>query len=156
MGELKKPPRRSSTDGINYDGLPDLVGYRLRKAQVAVFANFARTMADRAITPGQFGVLTLIGANAGLTQSALAKAVGIERSTMVAVLDGLERRGLIERRPSPHDRRSHALILSDAGATLLAELRKLVAVHERRILSDLSAVERKALIGLLARLSGGG
>jgi DNA-binding MarR family transcriptional regulator len=151
MGE-----RTKSTDGIDYDGLPDLVGYRLRKAQVAVFADFARTMADRAITPGQFGVLTLIGANTGLTQSALAKAVGIERSTMVAVLDGLERRGLIERRPSPNDRRSHALVLSSTGTTLLAELRKLVAAHERRILSDLSAAERKTLIALLSRLPGAG
>lgn len=143
-------------DGIDYDGLPELVGYRLRKAQVAVFADFARTMSGHAITPGQFGVLTVIGANTGLTQSALAKAVGIERSTMVAVLDGLERRGLIERRASPRDRRSHALALSAAGTVLLVELRKLVAAHERRILLDLAPAERKALVGLLARLPGAG
>ena len=75
-----EPPTDGGTDDIDFDVLPGLIGYHLRRAQVAVFAHFADSIARQA-TPGQFGVLTLIGVNPGLTQSALASAVGIERST---------------------------------------------------------------------------
>ena len=137
---------------VNYDILPSLVGYNLRRAQIAVFAKFATAVAEHQVTPGQFGVLTLIGANPGLTQSALAKAVGIERSTMVAVIDGLQRAGLVERQPSPIDRRSYALALTAAGRKQTETLKKLVIDHENRALSDFSDRERATLITLLQRL----
>ena len=142
-----------ANDAIDFDLLPGLVGYHLRRAQVSVFARFNQAMAATQITPGQFGVLVLIGANPGLTQSALAKAVGIERSTMVAVIDGLERRKLVERRASPVDRRSHALVLSGAGTVLLDDLKKRVLRHERQFLEALSAEERQTLIRLLRSIS---
>ncbi|WP_395458689.1 MarR family winged helix-turn-helix transcriptional regulator [Azospirillum melinis] len=70
--------------------LPELVGYNLRKAQVAVFQSFQNAVAPHDITPGQFGVLIMIRENEGLSQSDLGTAVGIDRSTMVAVIDRLE------------------------------------------------------------------
>ncbi|MBT4941193.1 MAG: MarR family transcriptional regulator, partial [Rhodospirillaceae bacterium] len=100
---------------INFDILPTLIGYHLRRAQITDFNGFLKSTSKLQITPGQFGVALIISANPGLTQSALARAVGIERSTMVAVIDALESRGLVERRPSPVDRRSYALVLSDQG-----------------------------------------
>ena len=96
--------------------LPELIGYNLRRAQVAVFQDFQASMAEFDITPGQFGVLILIRQNAGLSQSELGGALGIDRSTMVAVIDRLENRGLVIRAPSPTDRRSYGLRLSAAGA----------------------------------------
>jgi DNA-binding MarR family transcriptional regulator len=142
----------TGTGEINYDILPRLVGDNLRRAQVAIFAKYAATMAEHKLTPGQFGVLTLIGANPGLTQSALAKAVGIERSTMVAVIDGLQRAGLVERRPSPIDRRSYALVLTPAGKERAATLKTLVLEHESRVLKGFSDAERDTLIALLQRV----
>jgi DNA-binding MarR family transcriptional regulator len=138
-------------DDIDFDLLPGLVGYHLRRAQVAVFAHFADSIARQA-TPGQFGVLALVGANPGLTQSALARAVGIERSTMVAVIDGLEDRGLVERRPSPVDRRSYALVLSADGETLLADLKVRVQAHDDKSTNSLDADEKATLMALLRRL----
>jgi DNA-binding MarR family transcriptional regulator len=140
---------------VNYDLLPELAGYHLRRAQVAVFEDFARTVGKLRVTPGQFGVLTLVGANPGLTQSALARAIGIERSTMVAVIDGLERRALLERRPSPIDKRSYALVLSRRGQALIDRLRPLVLKHDRRIAERLDREERETLIRLLKRLHDG-
>ena len=67
------------------------MGYHLRRAQISFFNDFENSMGGVQITPGQFGVITLIAANPGLTQSALARAVGIERSTMIAVIDVLEK-----------------------------------------------------------------
>ena len=66
------------------------MGYHLRRAQISFFNEFENSMVGFQITPGQFGVITLIALNPGLTQLALARAVGIERSTMVAVIDVLE------------------------------------------------------------------
>lgn len=146
----------ASPDAIDSDILPELIGYQLRRAQLSVFHDFAETMSTEQITPGQFGVLALVGANPGLTQSALARAVGIERSTMVAVIDTLEGRGVVERRPSPVDRRSYALMLSVAGTALLARLKALVQSHEQRIGAHLSDQERATLILLLERIAENG
>ncbi len=138
---------------LDFDDLPSLVGYHLRRAQVAVFNDFVGTMGEVQITPGQYGVMTLIGANPGLSQSALARAVGIERSTMVAVIGGLESRNLLERNPSPVDKRSYALVLTSDGNKLLAKLKEMVRAHEQKMLSGLNDAERDQLIDLLSRLA---
>jgi DNA-binding MarR family transcriptional regulator len=132
--------------------LTELVGYHLRRAQAAVFDDFMRTMARDQATPGQFGVLMLIGSNPGSTQSAIAKALGVERSTMVAVIDRLQERGLVSREVSESDRRSNALRLTAEGAALTARLKKRVRDHERRIAAGLGEEEKQTLIDLLRRI----
>ncbi len=141
------PPR------ADYGVLTELVGYRLRRAQAAVFSHFRDHIGADGITPGQFGVLVLIGANAGLSQSALAKALGIKRSTMVAVIDRLEQLGWVERVASVADRRSYALALSREGTEMLAQVTPLVRGHERNINSALNAKEKATLIELLDRVT---
>jgi len=133
--------------------LDSLMGYHLRRAQSAVFAEFMRSMADDQVTPGQFGVLVLIDENPGLNQSALAKALGIERSTMVGVIDMLEHRRLIERRKSPTDKRAHALALTDQGRRLLEAVKPKVGRHERRVMDCLSQQEADLLMSLLKRIT---
>jgi DNA-binding MarR family transcriptional regulator len=131
--------------------LPGLLGYRLRLAQQTVFRDFAKSVA--ALSPGRVGILILIDANAGVTQSGLAQAVGLDRSTMVGLLDGLEERGLIERRRG-EDRRTNELWLTRSGRTRVAQLKRRIAVHERRVAARLTVAERTALIALLEKLSG--
>ncbi len=138
---------------VDFDCLPGLIGYQLRRAQVRVFNDFLETMKDMGVTPGQFGVIAIIGANPGLSQSALARAVGIERSTIVAVIDRLEILGLASRQPSPTDRRSHALVLSEEGRAVLARLKERVVGHETRIAGDFTPGEQAQLIDLLKRLA---
>jgi len=132
--------------------LDTLLGYQLRRAQSAVFAEFMLTMVDDKVTPGQFGVLILIEENAGLNQSTLAKALGIERSTMVGVIDGLENKGLVERRKSQTDKRAHALTLTDQGSKLLDSIRPKIKDHESRIAGDLNTEELETLMELLKRV----
>lgn len=133
--------------------LPELIGYNLRRAQVAVFQSFQQAVSPHDITPGQFGVLTLIRENTGLSQSDLGAAVGIDRSTMVAVIDRLESRGLVIRAPSPNDRRSYALRLSDKGEALMEELVPRIQEHDRGMVRDLSEDEVGQLIDFLRRIS---
>jgi DNA-binding MarR family transcriptional regulator len=132
--------------------LPDLLGYHLRRAQSAVFQDFAAIIDGANVTPGQFGVLALIEANAGLSQTRLAEILGIDRSTIVAVIDKLEHRGLVERAARPNDRRSHALKLSRQGQSRFEALARLVKKHEARIAHRLSTRERETLIDLLRRI----
>ena len=130
--------------------LPGLIGYQLRLAQRAIFADFAETVGAGGISPGLFGILVVIGENPGLTQQALANAAHLDRSTVVTVIDKLEDRGLVERRAA--DRRSNGLFLADKGAALLRVLKRRVAQHERRVVENLSARERDQLVALLQRI----
>jgi DNA-binding MarR family transcriptional regulator len=130
--------------------LPGLIGYQLRLAQRAIFADFAETVGEIGISPGLFGILVVIGENPGLTQQALANAAHLDRSTVVTVIDKLEDRGLVERRAA--DRRSNGLFLADKGVALLRALKRKVAQHERRVVENLSARERGQLVALLQRI----
>lgn len=144
-----------SRPGLNEGVLRELLGYHLRRAQVVVFADFARSMAGIDLTPGQFGVLARIAANPGLTQSALGRALGIERSSVVAALDRLERRGLIVRGKAEGDRRANALALSATGQKLFQAALRRVRAHERRIARSLTPEEVKRLIELVDRVAKG-
>jgi len=153
----RKPidPAGEPVSEVDRGVLEGLVGYHLRRAQAAVFEDFRKTMAAEKITPGQFGVLALIGANDGLSQSALARALGIERSTMVAVIDGLQTRGLVDRRASETDRRSNELSLTPKGRALTDKLGPMVEDHEARMAEGLDADEKAILVDLLKRVGGG-
>jgi DNA-binding MarR family transcriptional regulator len=148
-----KPASADRDAEISLGLLPSLLGYALRRAQVAVFQNFTQIVGASELTPGQFGVLVVIDANPGLSQTQLGNALGIDRSTVVAVIDRLESRGLVARRPAPNDRRSHALHLSDSGKATLRRLTERVRAHERQIARDLSAEEQGRLVELLKRVA---
>jgi DNA-binding MarR family transcriptional regulator len=131
--------------------LPGLLGYRLRLAQQAVYRDFAASVAD--LSPGRVGILLLIDANPGVTQSRLAQAVSLDRSTMVGVLHLLQGRGLVERRRG-EDRRTNGLWLTAEGRALVSRLTRRIQLHERRVAARLSTAEREQLIGLLEKLAG--
>lgn len=145
-------------DDVIYGDLHGLLGYHLRRAQVAVFQNFAEVLnraGEDRISPGQVGVLVLVRENPGVNQTRLGAALGIDRSTLVAVIDRLEARGLLKRTPSPRDRRSHALVLTRAGRNYIDGMMPRLLEHERQIALRLTAEERAALIELLQRVGAG-
>jgi DNA-binding MarR family transcriptional regulator len=151
---MARPPGRSLTPVLDRGLLPGLLGYGLRRTQSAVFSDFASTFAraGEALTPGEFGLLVLVERNAGLSQMSLARALGIDRSTLVPILNRLQARGLLVRNASPTDGRTHALALTSAGEKALARYAKVVRSHEKRIASGLSAAETRTLIDLLEKV----
>lgn len=149
------PQRPRTETELDHGILPDLIGYQLRLAQLAVFRDFERTVGDLGISPGRVGVLVLVNGNPGITQSRLAEAVGLDRSTLVPVLDGLERRGLVERRRG-EDRRTNGLSLTTSGKLLLGRIKRRISAHERRMLTGMSDSERGQLMALLGRLQSQG
>jgi DNA-binding MarR family transcriptional regulator len=155
-----KRPTRSAEAAKAKDGrrtklgiLDGLLGYHLRRAQLAVFQHFAATVGAAGITPAQLGVLCVINANPGLSQTRLGTALGIDRSTVVGMIDQLEGQGLVRRTPSPNDRRSHALQLSEPGATALRRFEAAVRAHENAVASRLGPADRRRLIALLRRIA---
>jgi len=143
-----KPARRPKL-GI----LDGLLGYHLRRAQVALFQHFSATVGAGGVTPAQLGVLSVIDANPGLSQTQLGTALDIDRSTVVGMIDQLEAQALVERAPAPADRRSHALRLSAAGTEALRKLELAVRAHENAVASGLGPAERRRLIALLKRIA---
>ena len=127
------------------------VGFHLRLAQLAVFEHFGNRLNEIDVTPAIFSVLEVLQQNDGITQSKLAAAVRLERSSMVPMLDKLSRRGLVERRTSTTDRRHNHLHLTAAGRELLAEAIRRAAEHEREICKPFTIAEKKLLLELLGR-----
>ncbi|HEY8553164.1 MAG TPA: MarR family transcriptional regulator [Burkholderiales bacterium] len=151
----RRASRRRSPDGapaLARGLLPELLGYHLRLAQIAIFKDFKQSVGKDGITPGLFGVLVLIEANAGMKQTELARAVHLDRSTVVNVIDNLERMKLVERRAVEGDRRSRALYLTPQGKARLQKLKREVLEHERRLARHLSPAEREQLVDLLGRI----
>jgi DNA-binding MarR family transcriptional regulator len=129
--------RRNGAEGAQapptFGPLADMVGFHLRLAQEASFRAFAHRVGARDLKPRRFAILLLIDQNPGLTQTALSRASGRDKSTLTPALDDLERRGLIERRRCAKDRRAHALYLTDGGRSLLREIRRHAAAHDRQL-----------------------
>ena len=147
----RRPPN-SSPETIDLGHLPDLVGYALRQAQLAVFRDFLRSFSRFKICPVQYGILTVIERNPGLKQQHVCLAIGIRRANFVTLLDDLEHRGIARRGPSAHDQRASALFLTKKGEALMRKLRQANKDHEKRIAAGLSEAERKLLIRLLSKV----
>jgi DNA-binding MarR family transcriptional regulator len=144
--------RRNGTEGSQappaLGPLADMVGFHLRLAQEASFRAFAQRVGARDLKPRRFAILLLIDQNPGLTQTALSRASGRDKSTLTPALDDLERLGLIERRRSPKDRRVYALYLTSGGRSLLRELTRHAVAHDRELDRILGAGRAQFLAAL--------
>jgi len=141
----KAATRSSPRPAIAFDVLAGHLGYFVRRLQIWVFQDFIRTLKRIDISPAQFSVLVVIGANRGLSQAELAATLEIERARLVRLLHRLEERGLVQRLRSSADGRRHALQLTPLGRGMLTRAKILAAQHERRLIEKLGA-ERHAML----------
>jgi len=140
--------------GLDYGVLDELLGYQLRRAQVAMFLAFHAATRGEAITPPRFTALVLVGANPGIGQSVLGQGLGIARSGAMMLTNWMQERGLAERRRRPGDGRSWGVHLTPRGERLLATLRRRVAAEDRKRATALRPSERRELLRLLGKLAG--
>ena len=140
--------------GLRYDVLDELLGYSLRRAQVAMFAAFHDATRGMGVTPPRFTALVVIGANPGLSQTVLGNVLGIARSGVMLLADRFECEGLVERRHRADDGRAWGLYLTRRGEALLERMKRRVVAHDRRRAAVLSERERRELQRLLAKLAG--
>ncbi|NLQ18342.1 MarR family transcriptional regulator [Marinomonas sp. M1K-6] len=122
---------KKTDPSIDFGILNSLVGYRLRRAQMNFFTKFSEVCSDLGISPGLFAIIAIVERNPGLTQTAVAQALGNDRSAMVAAVDKLEKMDILERRPAINDRRSYALFMTKQGKTFFQNLTERVMEHEK-------------------------
>ncbi|HZM36786.1 MAG TPA: MarR family winged helix-turn-helix transcriptional regulator [Burkholderiales bacterium] len=139
--------------GLEYDVLDDLLGYSLRRAQVAMFMAFHEATRGMAITPPRFTALVMIGANPGLSQTVLGNVLGIARSGAMLLTNWFVAEGLVERRHRPDDARAWGLYLTTQGEAMVQRMKRRVVAFDRKRAAVLSTLERRELQRLLAKLA---
>ena len=112
---------------------------------------FGERVAALDLTPPQAGLLRAVAQEPGRSQQALAAQLGTPATRLVALVDGLEERGLLERRRNPDDRRLYAVHLTAAGGELLGDLGRVAREHDDAVLTALDPDERRTLAQLLGR-----
>lgn len=137
------------------DGLAALSrrpGFLLRHSHQIAVAVFTEECAEFDITPGQYGVLTIVAASPGIDQQTLARRIGLDASTTGGIVSRLAERGLLQRRVDAADRRARMLVLAESGRRLLAAIAPAVREAQRRLLAPFAPAERETLVALLRRL----
>jgi DNA-binding MarR family transcriptional regulator len=145
---------RTDTEPVNFGPLAGWIGFNLRMAQTAAFQAFAREAAIVETTrPGRFATLTLIGENPGISQTALSRANGRDKSTLTPVLNDLVRRGLVKRERTRQDRRTYRLTLTQEGESVLRRLTDCARRHEANLDRLIGRTDRTRFLRVLRRIS---
>jgi DNA-binding MarR family transcriptional regulator len=124
-------------------------------AQVGAHAasKFKERIATIGLTPPDAGILRLLALTEGISQQDLSARLGIHPSRLVAILDELERRELLERKPNAEDRRQYALHLTDKGREAFTKIGQIARQHHDALCASLNADEREKLAELLRKIA---
>jgi DNA-binding MarR family transcriptional regulator len=133
--------------------LDSLIGYALRRAQVAVYGAFDRATRGLDMTPPRFTALVIVGANPGISQSTLGASLSIARSGAMSLVDWMVARGMIERRSHAEDRRAWGLHLTSRGERFMNKIKRSLLAEERKQVAVLTGAEKRKLLRLLDRIA---
>jgi DNA-binding MarR family transcriptional regulator len=153
---IARGPRPSSiarVSGIDYAELDTMLGFALKRAQIAAFDAFSRATDGVGITPPRFTALIILQTNPGISQSVLGEVLGTARSGAMMLTDWLEARGLAERRHRADDARAWGLYLTAKGERLLDRLRRRVRAQDQRFAARLTKPDQRKLLQLLEKLA---
>ncbi len=140
------------SDRLDTQVLETLVGYNARRAWLAVTEVFAERMAVYGLKQVDFSVLSLLAHNPGATSRQLCATLDILPPNLVSLIATMDSRGLIERRPHPHDGRAIGLYLTADGEALVRDAERTVVQLEADTSARLTARERETLIRLLQKI----
>lgn len=141
-----------ANDRITGDRAPSTLAFLLSQVGIYAARQFAERIAEVDLQPPLFRVLNLVDAAEGQSQQAIGEAIEVPASRMVALVDELEQRGLVERRPKPADRRVRALYLTGKGRETLARGREIAKQHEKELTRGMAPADRKRLTELLQKI----
>jgi DNA-binding MarR family transcriptional regulator len=153
--DLPKPPGPAATasvEQVDTSYLESLIGYNARRAALSVIEVFMERMAPYDLRVVDFSVLSLVTHNPGITSRQLCTALGILPPNLVAMVNSLEKRELIARKPHPRDGRAMGLHLTTSGSKLMRDAEHTAAALEAEVASRLSASETKTLLRLLQKI----
>jgi DNA-binding MarR family transcriptional regulator len=137
---------------VNVGILPNLLGYNVRRAHMALWRDFNRTVGIGIVRPGIFSMLVLIDENPGIAQIEIAVQLAIDKATIVGLIRLLQKQGWIDRRRSRADRRRQDLYLTAQGRHELATLRRDMLEHEARFINLFNRQELTQFFEYLRRI----
>jgi DNA-binding MarR family transcriptional regulator len=137
---------------IDTSYLESLLGYNARRAAVEIIGLFLKRMAIYDLRPVDFSVLSLITHNPGISSRQLCSALNILPPNLVGMINTLEKRELILRKPHPSDGRVIGLHLSEIGTKLMKDAEQTAKDLEEESASKLTTTERKTLMRLLQKI----
>jgi DNA-binding MarR family transcriptional regulator len=140
-------------DDLEIGPLDGMLSYHLRRAQTRLFSQFAQRLEDAQVTPSQLALLIKVYHNGGISQTALAKANGIERSTLGEIIDRFEKRQWVERRKHSSDRRAYALHVTEQGRRFLDSAIPAAMAVEMELTASWAEDDRQRLLALLKMLA---
>ena len=154
MARISPAPQRFErrVPGIDYGVLDELVGYALRRAQIAIYVDFESALGPYDVTPQRFSAMVVIARNRGIAQHELGRVLGIARSGVVTLVNGLAERGWVVRERDELDARAWRLSLTPTGRNHLTVVERRVRAHDRRVTRALTDAKRATLIALLGHL----
>ncbi len=139
---------------MSTDPAPRL-GYLLKHAHLSYAELAGSALAPHGVDGREVAVLSRLSGPDPLSQQEIARRLGIDRTTMVALVDALERKGLVERHPHPDDRRKNLVALTAAGRETLAAATRALDEAERRFLGPLGEAGAREFTEALRRLLAG-
>jgi DNA-binding MarR family transcriptional regulator len=137
---------------ITMDAVYTAPGYLFRRMQQIAVAIFVEECKAFDLTPVQYAALIAIHTHPGIDATRLSAVIAFDRSTLGNVIERLQAKGLIERKPAREDRRIKLLYLTRQGAALLREIMPAVEKAQARMLQPLKLADRKTLLALLTQL----
>jgi DNA-binding MarR family transcriptional regulator len=141
-----------AVEKVDTSYLESLLGYNARRASLVVIDVFLQRMAVYDLRPVDFSVLSLVTHNPGITSSQLCSALGILPPNLVGLINGLEKRGLVTRKPHPRDGRALGVHLTASGQKLSRDAERTASELESQAASRLTPAEARTLIRLLKKI----
>jgi DNA-binding MarR family transcriptional regulator len=148
----KPKPTKAPSIPLSVGLLPNLLGYNVRRAEIALWRDFSRTVGDGEIRPALFSLMILVEANPGVAQIDIANQLDIDKATVVGLVQRLQARQSVVCQQSTVDRRRQGIFLTERGQKELNRLRQEMLEHETRFTRLFSAAELAQLFALLRRI----
>jgi MarR family transcriptional regulator, lower aerobic nicotinate degradation pathway regulator len=142
----------SKPTAITMDAVYAAPGYLFRRMQQIAVAIFVEECRAFDLTPVQYAALIAIHTHPGIDATRLSAVIAFDRSTLGSVIERLQAKDFVERRPAPEDKRIKLLYLTKSGAAILRDIIPAVERAQARMLEPLKPADRKALMGLLVQL----
>jgi len=137
---------------ITMDAVYAAPGYLFRRMQQIAVSIFMEECKAFDLTPVQYAALIAIHTHPGIDATRLSAVIAFDRSTLGSVIERLQAKDFVERKPAPEDKRIKLLYLTKQGAVILREIIPAVERAQARMLEPLKPTERKALMGLMSQL----
>ncbi|MGV1046022.1 MarR family winged helix-turn-helix transcriptional regulator [Limnohabitans sp.] len=142
----------AAVDKVDTSYLQSLMGYNARRAALSIIELFLERLAPYGLKPVDFSVMTTIHHNPGVTSRQLCAALNLLPPNLVGLIQSLESRGLIERKPHPHDGRAVGLHATAKGQALMVQAEQTASDLEVEKTTRLTPAQRKTLLSLLQKI----